>query len=251
MFNKQIEFISHKDYVNLNQDHPIPIKLNIPSWFKKLKHGSLNNKKFTIKGCMPFLDTLTSGYLLKIPQDYQIEHNVLNEDTKKMDSFYRTGDMFHDLIKAKGINLSSERASIHDLIQVEGSPFSEMNKNLPIYKFLNPWIIKTPPGYSCLFLPPLNNSDDRFSIIPGIVDTDTFQQEINFPMLINGDKYNSLKTIIKKGTPYVQVIPFKRESWKMKIIGVDTNKFNSKKIFYGLKILNNYKERFWSKKSWS
>jgi len=115
---------------------------------------------------------------------------------------------------------------------------------------LNPWIIKTPPGYSCLFLPPLNNTDDRFSIIPGIVDTDQFPREVNFPIIINGDKYKTLKTIIEKGTPYVQVIPFRRESWKMKIIGHNTDKFNRKKIFYGLKVLHNYKKRFWSKKTW-
>ena len=250
MFDKQIEFISHKDYVNLNEDHPIPIKLNIPAWFKKLKHGPFNNERFTIKGCMPFLDTLTSGYLLKIPQDYQIQHNVYNEETKEMDSFYRTGDVFHDLIKVKGVNLSGARASTHGLFQVEGSTFAEKNKNLPMYKFMNPWCIKTPPGYSCLFVPPLNNEDDRFSIIPGIVDTDTFQPEINFPMIINGDKYDTLTTIIKKGTPYVQVIPFKRDSWKMKITGVNSDKLQSKKLFYALKILHNYKERFWSKKNW-
>ena len=79
---------------------------------------------------------------------------------------------------------------------------------------LNPWKIKTPKGYSCLFVPPLNNSDDRFSIIPGIVDTDTFPSEINFPIIINGDKYPVLETTIKKGTPYVQIIPFKRDSGK-------------------------------------
>ncbi len=250
MFDKQIEFISHKDYVDLNEDHPIPIKLNIPAWFKKLKHGPFNNERFTIKGCMPFLDTLTSGYLLKIPQDYQIQHNVYNEETKEMDSFYRTGDVFHDLIKVKGVNLSGERAATHGVFQVEGSSFAEKNKNFPLYKFINPWIIKTPPGYSCLFVPPLNNTDDRFSIIPGIVDTDTFKQEINFPMIMNGDKYDSLKTVIEKGTPYVQVIPFKRESWKMKITGVNSDKLQSKKLFYALKILHNYKERFWSKKNW-
>ena len=55
----------------------------------------------------------------------------------------------------------------------------------------------------------MNNADDRFSIIPGIVDTDTFNQEVNFPFVINGDKYSSLDTIIKKGTPCVQIIPFK------------------------------------------
>ena len=69
-------------------------------------------------------------------------------------------------------------------------------------------------------------------------------------MIMNGDKYDSLKTVIEKGTPYVQVIPFKRESWKMKITGVNSDELNSKKLFYGLKILHNYKERFWSKKNW-
>ena len=63
----------------------------------------------------------------------------------------------------------------------------------------------------------MNNTDDRFSIIPGIVDTDSFSLEINFPIVLNGDKYPVIKTTIKKGTPYVQVIPFKREKWKMKI----------------------------------
>ena len=61
----------------------------------------------------------------------------------------------------------------------------EKNKNLPFHKILNPWIITTPPGYSTLFVPPLNNSDDRFSIIAGIVDTDTFKNEINFPIVIH------------------------------------------------------------------
>jgi hypothetical protein len=102
-------------------------------------------------------------------------------------------------------------------IQLEGSPYVEKNKNLPFYKIINPWIIKTPPGYSCLFVPPLNNTDDRFSIIPAIVDTDTFPNEINFPIVINGDKYPTLDTVLKKGTPYVQVIPFKRDKWKMKL----------------------------------
>ena len=93
----------------------------------------------------------------------------------------------------------------------------EKNKNLAFHKILNPWIITTPPGYSTLFVPPLNNSDDRFSIIAGIVDTDTFKNEINFPIVINGDKYEILDTIIERGTPYVQCIPFKRDAWKMEI----------------------------------
>jgi len=250
MFEKVIEFSAHEDYFALKEDYPIPAKLNIPEWYKKLEHTVLEK---TAKGCMPFLDSLTAGYLLKMPQDLYIRHNVDSKNEKGenfKDSFQTFG--LHDmsqLINAKFINLNSG-IDVHSTKQVEGSPFIEKNKNLPFYKILNPWKIKTPKGYSCLFVPPLNNADDRFSIIPGIVDTDTFPNEINFPIVINGDKYPVLETTIKKGTPYVQIIPFKRDSWKMILKLKKQKEVQNSRIFYGLKVLNTYKENYWNKKSW-
>jgi len=250
MFDKEIEFSAHEDYFALEEDYPITTKLNIPEWYKKLEHTVLNK---TVKGCMPFLDTLTSGYLLKMPQDFNVRHNVDNKNEKGeifKDSFQTFG--LHDqsqLLHAKNINLNSSFDN-HSIKQLEGSSLIEKNKNLPFYKILNPWKIKTPKGYSCLFLPPLNNSDDRFSIIPAIVDTDTFPNEINFPIVINGDKYPILETIIKKGTPYVQVIPFKRDSWKMIIKSRAQKEIQNSRLFYGLKLLNIYKDKYWNKKSW-
>ena len=84
MFEKTIEFIAHKDYFDLKEDYPTPIKLNIPEWYKKLEH-SLELQ--TVKGCMPFLDTLTTGYLLRVPQDYTFKNNVKN-DKGEPDSFF-------------------------------------------------------------------------------------------------------------------------------------------------------------------
>ena len=246
MFNKEIEFSAHEDYFAQKEDYPTPIKLNIPEWYKKLEH-TLEIK--TIKGCMPFLDTLTSGYLLKMPQDFNIKHNVENDKGQK-DSFQTFA--LHEksnLLYNKSINLNSG-IDVHPIKQVEGSPFIKKNKNLPFYKILNPWKIKTPKGYSCLFVSPLNNSDDRFSIISGIVNTDTFPNEINFPIIINGDKYPVLETIIKKGTPYVQIIPFKRDSWKMSIKSRSQKEIQNNRIFYDLKLLNIYKEKYWNKKLW-
>jgi hypothetical protein len=248
MFEKIIEFISHKNYVDLKEDQPTPIKLNIPEWFKKLSHSI---EKKTIKGCMPFLDSLTSGYLLKIPQDLKITHNKINPNTNQPDGFYRTGQLDDQLLYAKSINLGKQTPDTHPPDQLEGSPYVEKNKKLPFYKILNPWIIKTPAGYSCLFVSPLNNSDDRFFIIPAIVDTDTFPNEINFPIVINGDKYPNLETVLKKGTPYVQIIPFKRDKWKMKIIGNNTEEMKKGKLFYELSLLHIYKNKFWNKKSWN
>ena len=250
MLNKEIEFSAHEDYFALKEDYPIPAKLNVPEWYKKLEYSVV---KRTIKGCMPFLDTLTSGYLLKMPQDFHVRHNVdikNKEEEIFKDSFQTFG--LHDMsqiLLAKSLNLNSG-IDVHPLKQLEGSLFIEKNKNLPFYKILNPWKIKTPKGYSCLFVSPLNNSDDRFSIIPGIVDTDTFPNEINFPIVINGDKYPTLETTIAKGTPFVQVIPFKRDSWKMILKSRAQKEIQNSKLFYGLVLLNNYKNKYWNKKSW-
>jgi hypothetical protein len=246
MFNKVIEFSAHEDYFALKEDYPIPTKLNIPEWYKKLEHVI---GKFSVKGCMPFLDTLTSGYLLKNPTDLHIKHNVKN-DKGENDSF-QTFPLSPDenVIKRKHLNLNAG-IDIHGIGQLEGSPYVAKNKNLPFYKIMNPWKIKTPKGYSCLFVPPLNNVDDRFSIMPGIVDTDTFPNEINFPFVINGDKYPVLETIIEKGTPYVQIIPFKRDSWLMKFKSRTQKEIENKHIFFNLSLINRYKNKYWSKKSW-
>jgi hypothetical protein len=250
MFNKEIEFSSHEDYFALKEDYPIPAKLNIPEWFKNLEHTFLDK---TIKGCMPFLDSLTSGYILKMPQDLYLRHNIdsKNEKEKIIKDSFQTFGLYEssDILNAKSINLNS-RIDVHPIKQLKGSPLIEKNKNLPFYKIINPWKIKTPKGYSCLFVPPLNNSDDRFSIISGIVDTDTFPNEINFPIVINGDKYPVLETMVKKGTPYVQIIPFKRDSWKMKLRQRKQKEIQNSRLFYGLKLLSIYKEKYWNKKSW-
>jgi len=246
MLNKKIEFIAHEDYFNLKEDYPTPIKLNIPEWFKKLNH---NYNTHTVKGCIPFLDSLTSGYVLYMPIDFQITHNINNEKEIK-DTFFKVGDFFQEHVNYSQINLNTMKPEVHPIFQLEGSPYVEKNKNLPFYKILNPWIIKTPPGYSCLFVPPLNNTDDRFSIIPAIVDTDTFPRHINFPIVINGDKYPILETVIKKSTPYVQIIPFKRDSWKMDIKKTTSKKIRKEGWSWGLTMLNVYKNKIWSKKSW-
>jgi len=250
MFDKEIEFSAHEDYFALKEDYPIPAKLNIPEWYKKLEHTVLNK---TAKGCMPFLDSLTAGYLLKMPQDFHVRHNVDNKNEKGeifKDSFQTFGlHGENQLLNAKKINLNSG-IDIHPIKQLEGSSLIEKNKNFPFYKIVNPWKIKTPKGYSCLFVPPLNNTDDRFSIIPGIVDTDNHPIEINFPIVINGDKYPVLETTIKKGTPYVQIIPFKRDSWKMKTKSKKQKEMQRTKLFYSLCILNVYKDKYWNKKSW-
>ena len=81
MFENVIKFKANKEFIKNNKDNlPVPIKINIPDWFKKLEHSPTN---ITIKGCIPFLETLTAGYLLKMPLDYHLQHNIDEEGEKR------------------------------------------------------------------------------------------------------------------------------------------------------------------------
>ena len=247
MFESIIKFKTNNVIIEDKSLYPIPTKLNIPDWFKELKY-SIDNK--TIKGCIPFLETLTSGYILKMPIDYHIVHNKIVEN-ERITRFETSPTNLPPSVAVKtNINYQGKN-DFHSTNQLGNKcPFNQKNKNLPFHKVLNPWVIETPPGYSCLFLQPLNNADDRFSIIPGIVDTDTFENEINFPFIVNGDKYPILESTIKVGTPYVQVIPFKRDNWKMKVEKIDDKLYVKRKFKLGKNIIHNYKQLFWNKRSW-
>ena len=71
MFEKKITFSTQEICKEIDIEKPVPIKLNIPEWYKKLTH-SIETR--TVKGCIPFLETLTTGYLLKLDQDIYIKH---------------------------------------------------------------------------------------------------------------------------------------------------------------------------------
>ena len=73
---------------------------------------------------------------------------------------------------------------------------------------MNPWSIKTPKGWSVQFKNPANNWSNNIHILEGVVDTDEYFTPINFPFVWTGSEEG--EWIIPKGTPLVQVTPFKR-----------------------------------------
>jgi hypothetical protein len=60
------------------------------------------------------------------------------------------------------------------------------------------------------------------TILEGIVDTDGYNAAVQFPFIID----EGFEGIIPAGTPIVQVIPFKREDWKMQIGNDQDRKHN-------------------------
>jgi hypothetical protein len=104
-----------------------------------------------------------------------------------------------------GWEFDKTMVSNHGTYQIGGHPMA----GRPPMKLHNYWTIRTPPGWSCLFVQPLNRHGLPVEIIAGVVDTDAYASLIHFPFIATAE--DGLH-VIEKGTPIVQVIPFRRDS---------------------------------------
>jgi hypothetical protein len=98
-----------------------------------------------------------------------------------------------------------------------------------------------------MFIQPMHR-ESVFTILPGIVDTDIYSVPVNFPFVVNDPNFEGL---IPKGTPIAQVIPIKRDAWKMEFGGqeeLDEQANITTKL--QTKFFDRYKTMFWSRKEY-
>ena len=225
MLSKKITFCAvDKNFVDV-WPHPKPASKFIPDEYKKLPRFANGNMHVpTLKTCIPFLDSLTAGYIIPFDQDYLVDP-IENDFT------------------VTPANRQVDDFGVHNQVQLPKNWHKAAGENAG--KFINKWLIKTPPGYSCLFIKPMNRVETRFDIIAGIVDTDDYINTINFPFILNK---RDEQFLIKKGEPMVQVIPFKRDSWKS-WSGFYLEKMHSKvvKLLHS-EWVDRYKKLIWKKK---
>jgi len=194
---------------------PKPASNFVPDWFKNQSAYTNNPSKTkvwdfgtvnaiflgTIKRCFPVRDAMTAGYIIPFPFDIAIKC-ILDEETGEPVVAVSTGMGY--------------TVEVHSKKQLNEHPYWKKNwAPKQAYKFQNPWLIKTPPGTSCMFVHPQHQGIDKWEIMPGVVDTDSYFSNIQFPALfkvIPGDEF-----IIKGGTPMCQVIPFQRQEWTHKV----------------------------------
>ena len=188
-----IEFLSSEQNCDI-LTIPAPANKFIPEWYRHLPTHSKSERDhsgsfgMTAKKCLPMLDIMTHGFIIPLAGDIHIR---TNEDASQI-----------DITENRYIKLTDE----HSQAQV-GSKFPFPKQHL--VKFINPFVIKTPPGYSCMFIPPVNHIETRFMALGGIVDTDKYNREINFPSVWMATNFDE---ILPAGTPIVQVIPYKRDT---------------------------------------
>ena len=234
-----IEFIaSSKEDMHIF-DPPVPAAKNVPDWYKKTRTNMYDdglprldektgNPPRTVKACMPVFDSMTAGYHVVLPAD------VFFEDSPGSDR----PNISWSIDQIKSIDL-------HSKMQFEHFDQGPEYYSTAI-KFNNPWAIKTPPGYSCLFIQPSMRDDLPFQVVPGIVDTDKFPSPVNFPVFFK----KGFTGMIEMGTPIVQIIPFKREEWHSSVSHYEKGYVNTEWQRAKRKIYNRYKTFYRENKIW-
>jgi hypothetical protein len=207
---------------------PEPTSHFIPDWYKKIPKGSVDveGSSRTVKACMPVKDLMTAGYIIPHWQNARIKDD---EDKGKV--------VFNTPFPQYSISHHSED-------QIKGCPLTRV----AVLKFESPWIVETPPGYSCLFIQPVfNELNNDLTMLSAIVDTDKYYYPVNFPFLYHP---KNTETHIQAGDSMIQVIPFKRESWLSSVITKMTNKSIEKKNDFNLKCFRHFQNRY-LKESWT
>ena len=225
---------------------PKPADRFVPDWYKNLESYIGEAKKpdgnggttSTIKRCMPVFDAITTGYILSthvdvwVKQVPQVPEEALQNENVDVSTF--PTQPFYEWP-------SLEPLGFHPIRQAPEHPGKGAHQ-LSYPKWTNPWSIKTPPGYSVLFVQPMHR-ESIFTILPGVVDTDQYSAPVNFPFTLNeADKFEGL---IPAGTPIAQVIPFKRDSWQMQLGTVeDFNEQAKVSIKLKTKFFDSYKTQY-------
>ncbi len=211
---------------------PVLASKILPQWYKDLESYMNGERKpsenavtsGTLKKCIPVFDAITAGYLIVSPADVYVSQ--------------QDGAPYYQWA-------SYGLISFHPVEQAPNHP--NRNGHISYPKWINPWAVKTPKGYSCLFTAP-KHRDNPFTILDGIVDTDNYGAPVNFPFVLNDINFEGL---IPAGTPIAQVIPFKRDSFELKIGEIadleESNKITNK---LRTKFFDSYKTQFWTKKEY-
>ena len=235
-----IKFIPKTNYTISYAPLPEPAIKMVPEWYKGHDKYTTDSVKYnrpegtsnkTIKSCMAIFDSITAGYMLKFPVDVMID---------------ATGKRIvysHANVEEKEI------ISMHSPEQVKGFPFSREIYMDEVFRINPQWSVKTEEGVSCMFIHPMFHENLPFRVISGVIDTDNFMSDGFFSIIVE----RGFKGVIKKGTPFIQVIPFRREDYEMAIPEFSEYKDESIGQRYVVRssFENGYKKNMWQRKKYS
>lgn len=238
----KISFIANRTWLDKNSpSKPEATLKEIPEWYRhgdrffKTSEGEYasapdGGKVPTWKSCPAMFDMFISGYVLKTPCDIEFYLN----DMGKID------------VKVKNMlmqDFCTVRPPMHQFAHPKG--YYEDH-----FAWFPDWAIKLPDGYSALYTTPLNRFDLPFLMTSGIIDND----KVNLPGSMPFFLVDGFTGVVPEGTPYAQIIPFKREDWESEFLTrtqeqiMHDNIENSK--MYRIPDGGVYKDKVWSRRKY-
>jgi len=240
---KKMTFTAVDTYHDEVAIKPFPATQAIPEWWKKmtpylavpeqvkkgnffLGRNSIPNTSF--KKCTPMLDALASGYIIPLWTDVFVTCNP--------EGF--------PVITWKTLGGRGVFAQHGDNAMDVETPLGYSNL---VFKYLNPWIPKTPRGYSILVTQPFGYRQTAFQAVPAIIDSDKSTLEVLPPMWVK----EGFEGVVEKGTPLVQITPFKRNNWELEFNRLEDGEYQKiEDRNFNSTLINHYLKNVWSKKSY-
>ena len=253
--SNKIIFKPLRPWLNKNSVNvPVPTQKETPDWYKdadrfaKMPNGEYYKapkevcpfpKEGTIddygriptwKACPAIMDAFITGYVFKTPCDLTFTKNSSGYLDVKVDN-----PMYTEFCMPR-------------------APMPQFEHPHGYYKhhfaWMADWGIKLPEGYSALFMTPMNRFDLPFLNTTGVVDSDKVNLLGSFPFFI----VEGWEGTIPAGTPYLQILPFKREDWENEIEEIDQSsaydELMSNRQFYRQPDGGVYKNKIWSRREY-
>jgi len=263
--------------------HPTASHRHIPDWFRKLKPNDPNPKTTikdpgTAKRCVPVLDAVSQGFIIPLWCDLHIKVaksiKLFDDKDVQLSKILDNGVLDSELVgqtisdiagnpvvarverdETLAVRAEMSLEKVRDDVTIDGHDWSQVGDlcdlkkfklGKTLLKFSNPWSIKTPKGWSVQFKNPANDWANNIHILEGVVDTDEYILPVNFPFVWTGSEEG--EWIIPKGTPLVQVIPFKRTAMDVKIGVCNERKETELSNKLLTKFVDRYKTLCWHKR---
>lgn len=204
----KIKFISNRPWLNAeSKSIPGPSIKHIPDWYleadryAKMPDGSYaecpeGGKVPSWKACPAIYDILGTGYFLKTPCDIEFINVSNRVYAKILDPRYQ--DFIQYRNPMPGFNHPEGYEDTH-------------------FAWYPDWAPSVPEGYSILYSQPFNRFELPFLNTSGIVDNDSVDLPGTVPFFLRKGWLGT----IKEGTPFLQLLPFKRDNWESEAVILD------------------------------
>ena len=206
MDTRKIKFVRNRPWLTeTSTSKPVPISKTIPDWYRNADRyakdpatgmywqmPNIGGKIPTWKACPAVFDIMGAGYTYRTPCDIEF----LEQD----------GTIFARVLDDQHQQFLFDRVPLAQFPPPQGYHDTH-------FAWWPDWTVELPEGYSALYTHPLNRFELPFLTMSGIVDNDKVHLPGTMPFFV----LKGVSGFIPAGTPYAQIIPFKREHWESEV----------------------------------